>query len=321
MGSLNILIVGNGIAGASLATFLLLSPVEASQKPLITVLERASIPRPQGQNIDVRGVGVGVIRKLGIENLIRTSTTGEEGVQIVDSHNRVWASHAADKTGKVQTPTSDIEILRGRLAEICWKNSVRVSDEVKSNGGDGIEYIFGDSIEHLEQDDDKVHVRLAKSKEERSFDLVVGADGLQSSTRKLVWGAAGEKDRLFRFGVYGAFFSMPRGETDSMWRRWYHASEGRSIMVRPDKQGDRTTVFMTVANDKDERFPSVISKGYKGVEEQKQLMKEYFLDAGWESERIIREMMATKDFYCDIIGQVRMDSWSKGRVVLLGDAG
>jgi len=62
-------------------------------------------------------------------------------------------------------------------------------------------------------------------------------------------------------------------------------------------------------------------KANSGTEPQKALMKEHFSDAGWESPRIIREMMATDDFYYDLVGQVKMDKWSKGRVVLLGDAG
>jgi len=319
MEPLNILIVGCSIAGPTLASFLLLSPLDVR----ITILERASAPRAEGQNVDVRGVGVSLIRKLGIENLIRASTTGEEGVQMVDTHNRVWAAHAADKTGEVQTPTSDIEILRGRLAQICYLNSVRTSEKAQRDGGPGVEYIFGDYLASVEQDDDQVHVQFAKSKQRRSFDLLVGADGLQSSTRRLVWGEQGEKDRLKQFGVYGAFFSMPPGETDTMWRRWYHAPGRRSVMVRPDKQRNRTTVFMAVANKTDQRLPQVAltGRGKRGAQEQKELMKEYFLDAGWESERICNEMMATDDFYYDIIGQVKMDSWSKGRVVLLGDAG
>lgn len=321
MAPLNILIVGCSVAGPTLATFLLLSPLPASQKPRITILERSSTLRTQGQNVDIRGAGLTIIRKLGLETVIRASTTGEEGVQFVDGENRVWGAFPADKSGRLQTPTSDIEILRGRLAEICWRRSKLVSEEVEREGGVGVEYVFGDYLEELEQDGSKVHVRFAKSGERRSFDLVIGADGLQSRTRRMVWGAKGEKDMIKRLGMYGAFFSMPRGKTDSVWRRWFHAPGRRGIMVRPDEQRERTTVFMYVINEKDERLVEVAAKGHEAVRAQKALLEEYFQDAGWESERIIKEMMATKDFYYDMVAQVKMDKWSKGRVVLLGDAG
>lgn len=124
-----------------------------------------------------------------------------------------------------------------------------------------------------------------------------------------------------RLGMYGEFFSIPRGETHSAWRRWFHAPGRRGIMLRPEEQSGRTTVFMSVINEEDNRLTEVAEKGYEGVEAQKRLLAEYFRDAGWESTRVIDAMMATNDFYYDFLGQVRMDKWSKERVVLLGDAG
>ncbi|KAL2850171.1 hypothetical protein BJY01DRAFT_261829 [Aspergillus pseudoustus] len=323
MAPLNILIVGCGIAGPTLASFLLLADIPAAQKPNITILERESTRSAhlRGQNIDIRGVGVTIIRKLGLEAKIRASTTGEEGVQLVDERNRVWSQNRVDKSGKIQMPTSDIEILRGRLAELCWKNSQRISAEAEREGAKGIEYIFGEYLDEVKQDDNQVHVRFARSGESRSFDLLVGADGMQSRTRKLVWGEEGEKERLKRIGMYAGFFSIPREEQDGKWRRWFHAPGRRGIMLRPDSQGVRSTIFMYVVNEKDDRFAKVASKEGGGVEAQKALLEEYFTDAGWECNRIIREMKATDDFYYDAVSQVKMDSWTKGRVVLLGDAG
>ncbi len=91
-------------------------------------------------------------------------------------------------------------------------------------------------------------------------------------------------------------------------------------MLRPDGQSQKTTVLLTVVNQKDERLFKAAEMGRDAVDAQKALLREYFQDAGWESERIVAEMMATTDFYYDIVGQVKMERWSKGRVVLLGDA-
>ncbi|KAJ5784424.1 uncharacterized protein N7503_009636 [Penicillium pulvis] len=297
--------------------------IPAAQKPHITILERESTRSAhlRGQNIDIRGAGVTIIRKLGLEAQIRASTTGEEGVQLVDEHNRVWSQNRVDKTGEIQMPTSDIEILRGRLAELCWRNSQRVSAEAENEGAKGIEYIFGDYLDKIEQDNNQVHVHFAKSGESRSFDLLVGADGMQSRTRKMVWREEGEKDRLKRIGMFAGFFSIPREEQDGKWRRWFHAPGRRGIMLRPDSLGLRSTIFMYVVNEKDAKFVEVAMKGNRGVEAQKALLEEYLKDAGWECDRIIREMKVTDDFYYDAVSQVKMESWSKGRVVLLGDAG
>ena len=317
--SQRILIIGCSIAGPTLATLLLLSPIDP--KPHITLLERSPALRTEGQNIDIRDAGLTIIRKLGLESKIRASTTGEEGVQWVDADNRIWAEIAAGKKGE-RTPTAEIEILRGTLAEICVDRSRDVSADIEREGGKGIEYIFGDYVEELEQDegkDGKVHVRFAKSKEWRSYDLVVGADGLQSRTRRIVWGQEGEKERVKALGMYAGYFSMSRIETDTLWRRWFHAPGRKGIMLRPDQSRNRTTALISIVNETDKRFPEVAVKGSQ--KEQKELLVEYFQGVGWESERVIREMLWTDDFYYDMVGQVKMDSWSKGKVVLLGDAG
>lgn len=324
MTPLNILIIGNGVSGATLASLLLLSPGPASSKPHITILERAHKPRIEGQNVDIRGAGVKIIRKLGVEAAIRSATTGEVGSSFVDSSNRTWARFPADQTGEVQTGTSDIEILRGRLAEILFHRCEALSQDHEKEGGKRIEFIFGDYADEIEQDGEKVHVKFSKSGAKRSFDVVVGSDGLQSSTRRLVWGHEGEKDRIRRLGMYGGFFSIPKGETDTNWMRWYHAPGRRGIMLRPGETADKTTIFMHVINDRenhnDERFEEVAADGRKGVEAQKALLAEYFDDAGWESKRIIRDMYESEDFYYDMVAHVRLNKWSKGRVVLVGDA-
>jgi 2-polyprenyl-6-methoxyphenol hydroxylase-like FAD-dependent oxidoreductase len=317
----SLLIIGGGVAGTTLASLLLLLPLPITSLPHITILERSSASCSYGQNIDVRGTGIEILRKLGVEEQVRAATTGEEGVMIVDEKNRVWAQMAADKTGRVQTGTSDVEILRGRLTEILRGRAEGLSARVKDCGGKGIEFVNRDWLERLEQDGDKVRVVFANSGEMKSYDLVVGADGLQSLTRRMVWGSGGEEERTKRIGAYGGFFSMPKGETDSLWRRWYHAPGKLGIMVRPSDQPDRSTVFMIVVNDKDARFREVAKPGSRSVAGQKELLSEYFQNAGWESERIVTEMKAADDFYYDVLAQIKMDSWSKGRVVLLGDAG
>ncbi|KAH0396072.1 hypothetical protein KCU89_g9681, partial [Aureobasidium melanogenum] len=117
----HILIVGCGIAGPVLTSLLLSSHNSIATLPHITILERNTTALGSGQNIDIRGVGKHVIEKLGLTQEIKSATTGEEGVKFVDAKNRIWAQFAADKTGKVETGTSDVEILRGRLAEILLK--------------------------------------------------------------------------------------------------------------------------------------------------------------------------------------------------------
>lgn len=119
---------------------------------------------------------------------------------------------------------------------------------------------------------------------------------------------------------------MPKGETDSLWRRWYHAPGRKSVMVRPSDQPVRPTVLMVVVRcgDEDPRLREVAKVGRVGrenVARQKALLDEYFGGSGWESKRLVAAMHCSDDFHHDVVAQVRMDAWSKGRVVLRGDAG
>ncbi|KAI5359934.1 putative FAD-binding domain, FAD/NAD(P)-binding domain superfamily [Septoria linicola] len=299
----SILILGSGIAGPPLASFLLLSPLPVHELPHITILERRTkSDLDKGQNIDVRG-------------------TGEEGCQFVDDKSRTWASFAADKTGKIQTGTSDIEILRGRLGKILAERFQALSEDVKKEGGKGIDFLFGDYVQELTEIAGGVAVKFAKSGKTRKFDIVIGADGLQSRTRRMVWGESGGDERLFRIGMYGGFFSMPRGATDSEWRRWFHTSGRRGIMVRPSDELDTTTVFMHVMNHHDPRLEEVARDGRRGEQAQTALLAEYVQNAGWECSRVVKEMEASNDFYYDMVAQVKMPKWAKSRVALLGEAG
>lgn len=305
----SVLIIGSGIAGPPLASFLLLSPVPATELPHITLLERRSEQDlSKGQNIDIRGTGMNIIRKLGLEAAIRNALTGEEGCQFVDNKSRTWASFAADKTGKIQTGTSDIEILRGRLGKILVGRCQALSEDVKKAGGKGVEFLFGDYVESFNDGEKGIEVELANSRRKRTFDIVIGADGLQSRTRRIVWGENGEEERLHKLGMYGGFFSMPAAKSDSEWRKWFHTSGRRGIMVRPSDEADVTTVFMHVMNDNDRRLEDVARNGRKGEADQKALLKEYFQGAGWECERVVKGMEAADDFYYDMVAQVRMST-------------
>ncbi|KAI7081990.1 putative oxidoreductase [Hortaea werneckii] len=318
----SILIIGCGCAGPTLATFLLLAPEsDPTRLPHITIVERTPALLSAGQNIDVRGTGMEIIRKLGLEHQVRSSTTGEEGVLIVDDKNEAWAINAADKTGKVQTGTSDCEILRGTLAAILHQRSQQVSDDVQRQGGQGIEYVFGDSIDALEQQGDTVNVRFANSGKHRNFNIVVGADGLQSRTRRLAFGTEDDKDRLKPLNAYAAFFSMPAAPSDSLWRRWWHGPNRRSAMIRPSGDRRKSTALMIVVSEVDQRLKDVAGHGTRDTEQQKALLREYFDHGEWECDRLCREMDQADDFYYDMVAQVKLETWHKGRVVLLGDAG
>ena len=114
MSNLRILVTGAGIAGPTLAFWL------ARAGAHVTVVERAPVLRAVGQNVDIRGAGLEVIRRMGLRDIVNENMTNEEGIAFVDGDNRIKAKFGVDHSGKGESFTSDTEILRGKLAVILY---------------------------------------------------------------------------------------------------------------------------------------------------------------------------------------------------------
>lgn len=285
------MISGASIAGPTLAFWLRrygLRPV---------VIERAGALRLGGQNVDVRGAARVVARRMGIEDDIRAATTGEQGLRFVDDRGRTRAEFPAG-TSSSDGFTAELEILRGDLARILYDRT-----------RDGTEYIFGDHITGLDEAGDRVTVSFARG-ESRDFDLVIAADGIRSTTRALVFG---DEPQIRELGLYMAYFTIPRTSTDDAWWRWYNAPGGRTINLRPDNVGT-TRVMLSFMFE---------PRGYDrlGPDEQRQVLRRVYRDAGWEAPRVLAALGDAADMYFESIGQVRAPRWSRGRVALVGDAG
>ena len=290
----NILISGAGIAGPTLAFWL----VRYGMK--VTVIERAPQLRTAGQTIDIRGAGLEVVQKMGLEDIIRARTTQEQGINFVDRENRIQAAFPVD-TMDGQGFVSEIEIIRGELATLLY-------DQTRND----VEYIFGDKITAIVDRGDRAQVSFAKEAD-RDFDLVIIADGLSSKTRELVFESS--TSPIHRLGQYTSYFSIPYEQSDGTWSRWYNAPGGRCALLRPDGKGTTTTrAFLTLTSS-----PNGLEK--LDVKGQKAEMHKLFADAGWETPRVLSAMEKSTDFYLQEVAQVKMNTWSKDRVALLGDAG
>lgn len=288
MNKRTVLIAGASIAGPTLAFWLNRFGFE------VTVVERADGLRLGGQNIDVKEAAQKIVRLMGIEEEIRKANTGEMGVRFVDGKNRI---KAAFPKGDAGFGTSELEILRGDLAKILYDNT-------KKN----VEYIFGDQITALEEQDNRVSVTFKKASP-RSFDIVVAADGIRSSTRYLMFG---DEPLIKPLGLYNAYLTIPRIKTDSSWACWYNAPGSRVILTRPDNEGTTRASFSFLSSE----------MGYEklGLDQQKELLRHKFSDAGWQAPRIIEELDQSKDMYFDGISQVIAPRWSDGRCAMVGDA-
>ena len=262
----------------------------------VTVVERAPEFRDGGQNIDVRGVGREVLRRMELEQAALDHGTGEEGTTWVGENGEVAAEFATDEI-EGDGPTAEMEILRGDLARLLYEPAREHAT-----------FRFGDTIERIDDDGSRANVTFTSGATE-SFDLVVVAEGVGSSTREHVF--PGENDPRW-MDLTIAYFTIPHASDDNRMWRWYNATGGRSISLRPDNRGTtRANLTIQKAPDGEQDW---------NADRQKAFMREQFADGGWQAERVLAGMDGTEDFYFDVLRQVRMKRWSKGRVVLTGDA-
>jgi 2-polyprenyl-6-methoxyphenol hydroxylase-like FAD-dependent oxidoreductase/tryptophan-rich sensory protein len=288
--SRRILITGASIAGNTAAFWLGRAGFD------VTVVERAAGFRDGGQNVDVRGVGREVLRRMGLEQAALEQGTGEEGTAWVEEDGTVAAQFLTHDTG-ADGPTAEMEILRGDLARLIYEPA-----------SEHATYRFGDSIAGAGQDEDGATVTFASGAVER-YDAVVVAEGVGSRTRGLVFP---DENNPRWMDLTIAYFTIPRRKNDDRLWRWYHAPGGRSVSLRPDPHGTARAMLSV-------QQPPGGEQDWD-VDRQKAWLRERFVDAGWQSDRVLDGMETTDDFYVDVLRQVRMPRWSRDRVAVTGDA-
>lgn len=297
MGSLKILICGGGCAGPALAFWL------ARAGHRVVVVERFPALRASGAQIDLRQQGIEVAKRMGLYDTIYSRRVDEAGTALVDSQGRALGTVMANDSGKgAHALTAGCEIMRGDLVRILYEAT-----------RDNVEYVFGKTVDRFEQDDKEVVAYFSDGSSD-TYDLLVGADGQGSRIRKAIH-PAGAPDPYVSTGLHIAYWVIPRAEGDDNIARGYVSSGGRMIMRRTHSPTESQVSFIL----KDSQ-PEVSSVPRAPVEQQKQFWTERFRGAGWQTDRFVEGMETTENFFCQEIVQVRTDTWSRGRVVLLGDA-
>lgn len=286
----NILVIGAGIAGPAICYWLKrfgFSPA---------LVEKSATIRKGGQALDIRGVATHLVKSMGIYD------------QLCDKRTRIATGRFVDTTGKILheekgetfgfRQDDEIEILRGDLVDILMKT---IPD---------VPCYFDQSIISLEQQDDNIMVNFKNGRVEH-YDIVIAADGIHSSTRRMVFNE--NEYTLKHLGAYLSTFTIPN------YLSLNHMDlecEANHQLVSLNSDNDPTVAragFMFRSQH--------VLKNSRDELEQKQFLYETFQHFGWEASTILNYMPESPDFYFDAIMQIKMKHWTKGRVALLGDAG
>ena len=288
---MNVLISGVGIAGPTLAFWL------RNYGFAPTLVESAPALRTGGYVIDFWGLGYDIAEKMGLLPDIAHIGYHMRELRIIDDSGRRLSGFGVQVFREL-TGGRYITLGRSDLSNLIY-NRIRNSCEI----------IFGDSITSMREAHGEVHVEFEHGGERR-FDLVIGADGLHSRVRKLVFGPHNryEKDLGYRVAAFETSGYRPRDELAYI----IHCAPGRQV-GRFALHNDRT-LFLFIFGGEGEQEAH-------GAAAQKAMLRKAFEGDGGELPRILAVLDSCHDLYFDRVGQIRMDAWSRGRVALVGDAG
>lgn len=286
----NILVIGAGIAGPAVCYWLKrfgFSPI---------LIEKSAHLRKGGHALDVRGVAIDLVKRMGIYEKICNVRTQVEFGRYIDTQGNILHEEKGERF--CYREGEDVEITRCDLVEI-------LIDAIE-----GVPCHFNQSINRIKQREGDVEVQFKDGRTEY-YDLAIGADGLHSTTRRMVF----DKDeyKLNNLGACFSVFSIPN------YLNLNHT----------EVQCEANQKLMSITSDKNPKIAEAafmfrvqeILNNMRDENEQKRFLRDTFQGFGWETSKILELMSDSDDFYFDSVTQVKMESWTKGRVALLGDAG
>ena len=319
--TLKVLISGAGIAGCNLA-FWLLKLKDAGRDIHITIIERAPELRQGGASIDIRGSAVDIVKRMGLEQTVRSMVTNEKGIEFVDDIGRVFATFGASGSTEVQSFSSEFEIFRGDLTKIFY-DAIKHREEV--------DFVWDDRVKDIKQtsaNDTKGAVEVEfMHKGPQTFDLVVAADGVGSDIRELMLlnktGRASSAEECYKpLNMFVSYFTIPTDLLEgSQFAKWHNATGGRVTFLRPDPSGATRGNLIHVTDGNPETMAKHRDALKQGYAAYKRLMHEIFQDAGWLTPEVLEAMERSDDCYSSEVAQIRTGTLWHKNVVLVGDAG
>jgi 2-polyprenyl-6-methoxyphenol hydroxylase-like FAD-dependent oxidoreductase len=288
-----VLVVGAGIAGESLALSL------GRRGWDVTVVELAAGMRSGGQTIDLRGGSRSVLDSWGLLELCLQRLVPQEGITWVDAGGRRRAEMPVTAFGGRGFVSTE-ELPRAELAHVLHAAVPA-----------GVRHVFGDTVTALDQTATGVRVEFENGVPE-SFDLVVGADGTHSRVRSLVFGPEVVQRRSL--GLAHAWFTLDETAATPRLDGWFqvhNAPGSRVVGARPGRLGQQEIGLSWPA----EGLPPRHDRAARAAH-----LHSVFAGVGWRAAELVDAAADAPDLATGTFEQIRMRTWHRGRVVLLGDS-
>jgi len=287
---MKIVISGAGIAGLTLGTLL------KEQGHDVVVVERDASLRLEGYMMDFFGTGWDVAERMGLVDALHEIHYPIDAMDYVDAQGHTY----------LHLPIARVkDALKGKYTYLRRPDLERIVSERSQQSGVTIR--FSTTISAIEEKATEVLVAFEPGNTE-SFDLVIGADGVHSRVRELVFGPEKQFDRFL--GYYVAAFHIPK----------HDYAIGRALKLY--EEVDRLAGFYPISEsvmDATYIFRHE-NAGFVPRSERLPLVRKKFKGAGWIAETVLLDYVSTEPIFFDSVTQITMNSWSKGRVALIGDA-
>lgn len=289
---MKVVINGAGIAGTALAYWLDRLGHD------VTLVERAPRLRTGGFVINLWGIGYDALEKMGLLPALLDQQHVADALRMVDGAGRTRGGYPSSVL---------VKLAKGRMATLARSD---IAAAIYGALAGRVDTRFGDSVTTLDDDGARVRVGFEHGAPLEA-DLVIGADGLHSRVRQLAFGPDARFE--YRMGCHVASFEAAGYRPRNGNAYVAYTAPGRYVARFPMRD-DRMLFFVLLRDEYLEQTTPADLAGRKAA------LTRALTGIGWESTAILSALEAADELYVDSISQIRMDTWTKGKVALIGDA-
>lgn len=265
----------------------------------VTVVELANQPRTAGAAVDIKGPAADAAKRMGIYEEMLSHRLHLQLIEFKNTDDVTQSAVSLLQEGDAALPPDDdIEIERDKFVNILFG---KLKDEV--------EFIFNNSIATLRETKENIEVTF-RDGSRRKYELVLGCDGVHSAVRKNWFGDEAEYSHFL-----GAYFSNTIATRLLIPQRSLQMYNVPNKGVMLNAYNNKTDIIFCFNTEKE------IAYDFRNQQQQKKIILEQFEGIGWRTTELLEEVTNSNNFYFDKFCQVKMPSWTKGRVALVGDAG